>query len=69
MIDHQTMSTIPIQRASARGIIQGYEIRALRGGDGTKPSANQDLLDTGIAPSHGFLPSGVVFVPGTLIVR
>jgi hypothetical protein len=69
MINHQTMSTILIRPASARGIVRGYEIRALRGGDGTIPSTNQDVLDMGIVPSRGFLHAGVVFVPGSLIVR
>jgi hypothetical protein len=69
MIDHQTMSTMSIKCVCARGIIQGYEIRGLRGGDGTTPSTNQALLDTGIVSSRGFLPAGVVFVPGSLIIR
>ena len=69
MIEYQTTPTILKQPVGARGIIHGYAIRSLRIGDGTKPSSNQDLLDTGVIPSRGFLPMGVVFVPGTLIVR
>lgn len=69
MINHQTMLTMTILHTRARGIVQGYEIRALRGGDSSRPSSNQDVLDTGIVSTRGFLPAGVIFVPGNLIVR
>jgi len=69
MIEHHSMSTMSMHLGNARGIVHGYEIRGLRGGDGTRPSTNQDLLDTGIVPSQGFLFAGVVFIPGNLIVR
>jgi hypothetical protein len=69
MIHNQAMLTVRIPRAGTCGIIEGHEIRALRGGDGTNPSTNQDLFDTGIVPSHGYLPAGVTFVPGSLVVR
>ena len=35
MIHNQAMLTVRIPRAGTRGIIEGHEIRALRGGDGT----------------------------------
>jgi len=65
----ETVSTMWTARASARGMVQGHEIRTLRGGDGTHPSTNQDLLDTGIVASHGYFRAGVNFIPGSLIVR
>lgn len=63
------MLTIATERANARVIIQGCEMRSLRGGDGTRPATNQDLLDMGIAapavPKNQF----PAFIPGILIVR
>lgn len=56
MINYKMIQTSPVPCVGARGVILGYEIRGLRSGDGTRSSGNQDLLDTGIAPSRGFLP-------------
>jgi len=69
MIYNQTMLAMWILRTSTSGIGQEHEVRALLGGDGIHPSTDQDLLYMGIVPSQGFLPAGVIFVPGSLIVR